>query len=191
MVMRAYSIAKPAKRIWPLQLRKSINVTLFGYWRCVLSVAILLSVCSTGTVSTGQLRCSLGLMIMLGGNILAWAGVWQLSKKTTSGSIIDKKVILLQQKPTVFGWHHYWAAELSVSLWAILFCLVGIGTFILALFAEGTWLEELHGEAYCRYCRQVGQFLGRRAKPEVQTEYPGQFASCTWHYRHIVRRHHL
>ncbi len=31
MVMRAYSIAKPAKRIWPLQLRKSINVTLFGY----------------------------------------------------------------------------------------------------------------------------------------------------------------
>jgi hypothetical protein len=53
-----------------------------------------------------DLRWFFGIVMILGGNILAWTGVWQLSMTTTSGSrgtLGDKRVVSLQQKSAVPG----------------------------------------------------------------------------------------
>jgi len=48
---------------------------------------------------------------------------------------------------------------LSASTWALPALLAGVLAFILATFAEESWLEEIHGEMYREYKEKTPRFL--------------------------------
>jgi protein-S-isoprenylcysteine O-methyltransferase Ste14 len=105
-------------------------------------------------------------LLIVGGYVLAWVGVRQLSLKTTSGSkgpLVTDGLYRYSRNPQyvgdiaiIGGW-----AILSASVLAIPLCLGGILAFVLTPFAEESWLEDLHGDDYQEYCRRVSRFFGR------------------------------
>ena len=55
---------------------------------------------------------------------------------------------------TLVGW-----MILSASVWTIPAVLAGILAFVLAPFAEESWLEEIHGDEYREYLKKAPRFL--------------------------------
>ena len=168
LAMLAFSIIRPSKRIWPPPAQQT--------WQyCVVWLLTLLSF--GGSIVVGLLdwnsldwpavvRWPVGVTLITGGNVLAWAGVRQLSLKTTSGNagpLVTDGLYRYSRNPQyigdiciIAGW-----AILSASHWGLPLCIGGILAFVLTPFAEEPWLEELHGDAYREYCRRVGRFFGR------------------------------
>lgn len=169
LAILAWSVVWPSKRIWPPPAQRSwqyylvwlLTILAFG----ALIVIGLLDWNSLGLPAT--VRWPVGAVLIIGGNILAWIGVQQLSLKTTSGSegpLITSGLYQYSRNPQylgdiaiIAGW-----AILSASVWAIPLCLGGMVAFVLTPFAEESWLEELHGDAYREYCSRVHRFFGRR-----------------------------
>lgn len=174
--MLAYSIARPLQRMWPPPAQKTWQyyvvwlLTLLSYGGFI--AVGLLDWNSLGWPAV--IRWLVGAILIIGGNILAWAGVRQLSLKTTSGSkgpLVMDGLYQYSRNPQyigdiaiIGGW-----AVLSASALAIPLCLGGIIAFVLTPFAEETWLEELHGDEYRDYCSRVGRFFGRRSLPGNQS----------------------
>lgn len=165
----AYSVMWPSKRIWPPPAQQAWQY-YFVWLLTLLSYGGLIAV---GLLDWNSLRWPaavrwpVGVVLIVGGNAVAWAGVRQLSLKTTSGSkgpLITDGLYRYSRNPQyigdiaiICGW-----AILSASEFAIPLCLGGIAAFILTPFAEESWLEKLHGDDYREYCHRVGRFLGRR-----------------------------
>lgn len=182
IAMLVYSIARPSKRMWPPPAQQTWQY-YFVWLLTLLSFGGLIVVGLLDWNSLGWptiVRWPFGLALITAGNVLAWAGVRQLSMKTTSGSrgpLVTGGLYQYSRNPQyigdiaiIGGW-----VILSASLWAFPLCFGGIIAFVLTPFAEETWLEELHGEEYREYCRRVGRFFGRRSLPSNQTS---DFDSC-------------
>ena len=163
-----YSILRPSKRVWPPPAQQTWQyyfvwlLTLLSYGGLI--VVGLLDWNSLGWPAT--VRWPVGVVLIIGGNVLAWVGVRQLSLKTTSGSqgpLVTDGLYRFSRNPQYVGDIAIigGCAILSASIWAIPLCLGGILSFVLTPFAEESWLAELHGDAYLEYCRQVGRFFGR------------------------------
>lgn len=168
LAMLAYSIVRPSKRIWPPPAHQTWQyyfvwlLTLLSYGGFI--VVGLLDWNGLGWPAT--VRWPVGVLLIVGGNVLAWVGVRQLSLKTTSGSkgpLVTDGLYRYCRNPQyvgnitiIGGW-----AILSASVWAIPLCLGGMLAFVLTPFAEESWLEDLHGDDYREYCRRVGRFFGR------------------------------
>lgn len=168
LAMLAYSIVRPSKRIWPPPAQQTWQyyfvwlLTLLSYGGFI--VVGLLDWNGLGWPVV--IRWPVGLVLIIGGNVLAWSGLRQLSLKTTSGSkgpLVTDGLYRYSRNPQyigdiaiIGGW-----AILSASVWAIPLCLGGMLAFVLTPFAEESWLEELHGDGYREYCRRVGRFFGR------------------------------
>ena len=98
------------------------------------------------------------------GNLLAWGGVWQFGLKKTSGaegSLVTSGLYRHSRNPqyvgdicTLVGW-----MILSASVWAIPAILAGILAFVLAPFAEESWLEKIHGDEYREYRKSTPRFV--------------------------------
>lgn len=165
--MLVYSVARPSHRIWPPPAQQTwqyyvvwlLTILSFGG----LIFVGLLDWNSLGWPATVQWPVG-GFMIVVG-NILAWAGVRQLSMKTTSGhagQLVTDGLYEYSRNPQyigditiIAGW-----AILSASPWAIPLCIGGILAFLITPFAEEPWLESLHGDAYRDYRRRVPRFFG-------------------------------
>ena len=168
LAMLAYSIVRPSKRIWPPPAQQTWQyyfvwlLTLLSYGGFI--VVGLLDWNGLGWPVV--IRWPVGLVLIIGGNVLAWSGLRQLSLMTTSGSkgpLVTDGLYRYSRNPQyigdiaiIGGW-----AILSASVWAIPLCLGGMLAFVLTPFAEESWLEELHGDDYREYCRRVGRFFGR------------------------------
>lgn len=165
----AYSVMRPSKRIWPPPAQQAWQY--YVVW--LLTLLSFGGLIAVGLLDWNSLRWPaavrwpVGVAMIVGGNALAWAGVRQLSLKTTSGSkgpLITDGLYRYSRNPQyigdiaiIFGW-----AILSASAFAIPLCLGGIAAFILTPFAEESWLEKLHGDEYREYCNRVSRFFGRR-----------------------------
>jgi len=166
----AFSIFRPINRLWPPPDQQTWQY-YFVWLLTLLSYGGFIAVGLLDWNSLGWpivIHWPVGATLIIGGNILAWAGVRQLSLKTTSGSkgpLVTDGLYQYSRNPQyigdiaiIGGW-----AILSASAWAIPLCLGGIVAFLLTPLAEETWLEELHGDDYREYCRRVGRFFGRRS----------------------------
>ena len=110
------------------------------------------------------IRWSFGVMLIAVGNLLAWGGVWQFGLKKTSGaegSLVTSRLYRHSRNPqyvgdicTLVGW-----MILSASVWAIPAILAGILAFVLAPFAEESWLEKIHGDEYREYRKSTPRFV--------------------------------
>ncbi|MEM8669292.1 MAG: isoprenylcysteine carboxylmethyltransferase family protein [Planctomycetota bacterium] len=176
LAMLTFSIVRPSKRIWPPPAQQTWQyyfvwlLTLLSYGGFI--VVGLLDWNGLGWPAI--VRWPVGVSLIVGGNVLAWVGVRQLSLKTTSGSkgpLVTNGLYRYSRNPQylgdiaiIGGW-----AILSASVWAIPLCLGGILAFVLTPFAEESWLEDLHGDDYREYCRRVGRFFGRRSPADNQS----------------------
>ncbi len=168
IAMLAYSIMQPSKRLWP-PLAQQTWQYYFAWLLTLLSFGGFIAVGLLDWNSLGWsaiVRWPIGLVMIVGGNVLAWVGVRQLSMETTSGSkgpLVTDGLYQYSRNPQYFGdiaiiggW-----AILSASVWTFPLCFCGILALVLTPFAEESWLEELHGDAYREYCRRVSRFFGR------------------------------
>lgn len=177
LAMLTHSIIRPSERIWPPPAQQT--------WQYYL-VWLLTLLSFGGLVTVGlldwnsldwpaTLRWPSGLLMIIGGNLLAWAGVRQLSLKTTSGSkgpLVTDGLYRHSRNPQylgdiliIGGW-----VLLSASMWVIPLCLGAIAAFVLTPFAEEPWLENLHGDDYREYCKQVGRFFVGTGKRTPRTD---------------------
>lgn len=172
IAMLAYSIMRPSRRLWPPRAQQTWQY-YFAWLLTLLSFGGFIAVGLLDWNSLGWpaiFRWPIGLALIIGGNVLAWVGVRQISMKTTSGSkgpLVTDGLYQYGRNPQylgdiaiIVGW-----AILSSSLWAMPLCVGGIIAFVLTPFAEETWLEELHGADYREYCSRVSRFFGRRSLP--------------------------
>ncbi|MCO6042734.1 isoprenylcysteine carboxylmethyltransferase family protein [Aeoliella sp. ICT_H6.2] len=162
-----YSIVRPENRVWPPPGQQT--------WQYVL-VWLLTILAFAGFVVVGVLdwnslgwpvmfRWPIGSVLIVGGNVLAWVGVRQLSLKTTSGSkgpLVTDGLYRYSRNPQylgdiaiISGW-----AILSASYFAIPLCLGAIIAFAITPLAEEPWLQEIHGDIYREYFNKVPRFLG-------------------------------
>lgn len=168
IALLVYSILQPSKRIWPPPGQQTWQY-YFVWLLTLLSFGGFIAVGLLDWNSLGWpaiVRWPVGAGLIVGGNGLAWIGLRQLSLKTTSGSkgpLVTEGLYQYSRNPQylgdiaiIGGW-----AILSASGWAIPLSLGGIVVFALTPFAEESWLEELHGDAYREYRSRVGRFLGR------------------------------
>ncbi|MCA9212462.1 MAG: DUF1295 domain-containing protein [Planctomycetales bacterium] len=126
LAILAYSIVRPSKRIWPPPAQQTWQyyfvwlLTLLSFGGFI--VVGLLDWNSLGWAAI--VRWPIGVLLIVGGNVLAWVGVRQLSLKTTSGSkgpLVTDGLYRYSRNPQylediaiVGGW-----AVLSASVWAI------------------------------------------------------------------------
>lgn len=168
-----YSIIKPANRIWPPSEQHTWQYV--AVW--ILPILGFAGIVVVGLMDWNSLswpdsvRWPLGLTLIVGGNVLAWVGVSQLSLKTTSGSkgpLVTDGLYRYSRNPQylgdfaiIVGW-----AILSASQWAIPLCVGGVVVFVITPFAEEPWLRVIHGEVYRDYCKTVPRFLLTRLQAE-------------------------
>jgi len=162
----AFSIAKPEKRIWPPPAQQTWQY-YFVWVPTLLSflLFIIIGIADWNSLNWPALiRWPIGVLLITTGNLLAWGGVWQFGLKKTSGaegSLVTSGLYRYSRNPqyvgdicTLVGW-----MILSASIWAIPAVLAGILAFVLAPFAEESWLEEIHGDEYREYFKKAPRFL--------------------------------
>ena len=162
----AFSIAKPDKRIWPPPAQQTWQY-YFVWGPTLLSflLFIIIGIADWNSLNWPALiRWPIGVLLITTGNLLAWGGVWQFGLKKTSGaegSLVTSGLYRYSRNPqyvgdicTLVGW-----MILSASIWAIPAVLAGILAFVLAPFAEESWLEEIHGDEYREYFKKAPRFL--------------------------------
>ncbi len=161
-----YSIARPDRRIWPPAAQQTWEY-YFVWVPTLLSflLIIVIGIADWNSLNWPALiRWSFGVMLIAVGNLLAWGGVWQFGLKKTSGaegSLVTSGLYRHSRNPqyvgdicTLVGW-----MILSASVWAIPAILAGILAFVLAPFAEESWLEKIHGDEYREYRKSTPRFV--------------------------------
>lgn len=164
--MLLWSVLKPEKRIWPPR-----NATLaikFRVW--FLTILIFASAFLLGTLDWNSfnwpslLRWSIGLPLIVIGNLIVWRGVNKIGIAATSGEatgLVTDGLYSWSRNPQyaadiaiLFGW-----AVLSASLWALPVLVVGLAVLLIAPFAEEPWLEETYEAQYRDYMQSVRRYI--------------------------------
>ena len=164
--MMVWSIAAPARRVWPP--RHSTFLHRITVW--LLTIVVFVSAFALGVLGWNQLewpvaiRWGLGLPLIVLGNLLVWAGVVQLGLDATGGAIGTLKTTGLyrySRNPQyvadvgiLLGWQLY-----SASYWAMPVVAAGILTLLLAPIAEEPWLKAHYGNDYVSYFSKTPRFL--------------------------------
>lgn len=150
-----WSIAFPARRIWP---PKTYNAwTPIVVW--VPTFALLGTLIALGVIGWGQMelpawmRYGLGIPIVVLSNIVVWSAVLRFGIAQTGGAEGTLKTDGLyrySRNPQyvadacmIFGW-----LLLSSSATALLVGAAAIFLLLLAPFAEESWMKERYGGAY-------------------------------------------
>lgn len=161
-----WSIIYPAKRVWP-----PVNATIGIKMRVwVATIAIFVAAFVLGVMDWNALawpefaRWSVGLTLIVSGNVVVWRGVLNIGFDATSGEVDTLKTDGLyawSRNPQyvadmaiLLGW-----AVLSASVWAVVIAALGIVVLGVAPLAEEPWLEEHYGQQYRDYRAKVRRYL--------------------------------
>ena len=162
-----WSIACPARRIWPPKA--------YSVWTPILvwvpTFALFGTLIALGVIGWGQMelpvwmRYGLGIPIIVLSNIVVWSAVREFGIAQTGGAEGTLKTDGLyrySRNPQyvadalmVFGW-----LLLSSSTEALLVGATAIFVLLLAPFAEESWMKERYGAAYEAYMKATPRFFG-------------------------------
>ena len=161
-----WSIRYPDQRIWPPQRSTSLHKAV-GWSQAVVVFASAAAVGVLDWNSLGLpavLRWSLGLLLLVLGNLIAWGGVVQIGMAVSSGDVdtlVTSGLYRYSRNPQYLadiailsGW-----AVLSASFWVLPIAIAGIGVLAIAPFAEEPWLSKVYGAEYDRYLNQTPRDL--------------------------------
>lgn len=179
----SFSLVRPHARVWPPPGRHSWQLHLV-WWLTVVSTAgiVLSGILDWNSGPLGHwLRLPVGAALVLGGLLLALAGINTLGRHATlglEGTLIETGPYRWTRNPqyvgdmaTLLGW-----AMICNSGRTSWLAMLAIACFALTPFTEEPWLREQYGEAYEAYRSRVARFLGRprrrlMARPEsVETK---------------------
>ena len=161
-----WSVAYPARRLWPPPARASwqFRSTWFLFYLSIGLNAALLILDWNSWIFESNLRFVLGVPIALIGTLLI---AWGLATLGTQNSLGLRDAFVVSG-PYVFTRNPQYMAYMivfvglsfianSVHLWITHVLLILI--FALLPLAEESWLEEQYGEDYIKYKRGTSRFL--------------------------------
>ena len=160
------SIVKPAWRVWPP--RKPGAAATAIVW--VISVGVFAGTFAAGLLEwnawnwPAALRWSLGVPLILVGNLLLWRGVFQLGFSTTSGAkgeLNRTGLYRWTRNPQYIGDISMLAGWvfLSASGAALFLALLAFTIHLLLPRAEEPWLRARLGRPYEDYLETVPRFI--------------------------------
>lgn len=161
-----WSIVHPERRVWPpKEATKGIKIRVWAATVAVFSATFVLGISNWNSMDwPAEIRWGVGLMLIIVGNIVVWAGVVKIGFAATSGEVSELQTDGLYRysrnpqyvadMAILVGW-----AVLSASGWAALVAAVGILTLAIAPFAEEPWLEENYGELFRSYKSCVRRYI--------------------------------
>ena len=161
-----WSIAYPARRIWP---PKAYSVwTPIVVW--VPTFALSGTLIALGVIGWGQMelpawiRYGLGIPIVVLSNIVVWSAVRRFGIAQTGGAegtLKTNGLYRYSRNPQyvadafmIFGW-----LILSASPNALAVGILAIAVLMIAPFAEEPWLRERFGRAFDDYCARTRRYL--------------------------------
>ncbi|WP_298861052.1 PEMT/PEM2 methyltransferase family protein [uncultured Sulfitobacter sp.] len=166
LVAFGWSIAFPERRIWPP--KEATTGIKLRVWLATISIFIATFVLGIADWNSfdwpAPARWTIGLGLMITGNVVVWMGVRKIGLGATSGEVAELKTDGLyrySRNPQyvadmviLIGW-----AVLSASGWAA--CVATFGVIVLAAapFAEEPWLEDVYGADYRTYKGKVRRYL--------------------------------
>ena len=161
-----WSIAYPAKRIWPPKTYSAWTPVVV--W--VPTFALFGTLIALGVIGWGQmelptwLRYGLGIPIVVLSNIVVWSAVQRFGIAQTGGAEGTLKTDGLyrySRNPQyvadafmIFGW-----LVLSASPIALVVGILAIAVLMIAPFAEEPWLRERFGGEFDDYCARTRRYL--------------------------------
>lgn len=168
------SIFYPKRRIWPPPRKWSWQfIAIWSLSIGAITGGALLAVLDYNTfVIRHWIRFPIGIILFVGGNVLAFWGVKTLGAHASSGlkhRLVTSGPYRYTRNPQYLGDIMIFLGVilLSNSFYATIVCIFGIILFLLMPFAEEPWLREVYGEEYIEYCRRVPRYLGfKRLKKE-------------------------
>lgn len=164
----AFSLVRPQARVWPPADRHSWQFHVV-WWLTAVSTAgiVLTGILDWNSGPLGHwLRLPVGAALLLGGLLLALAGITTLGGHATlglEGRLIESGLYRWTRNPQYVG-------DIAALLgWAMLcnsgrtwwVAMLAMACFAVTPFAEEPWLREQYGEAYDAYRSRVSRFLGR------------------------------
>lgn len=161
-----WSIAYPARRVWPP--KRYTALTPFLVWVptfTLFGVLILLGVWGWADLAIPSwVRFGVGLPLILIGNIVVWMEVSHFGVPQTGGAkgnLRTEGMYRYSRNPQymadigiVIGW-----MILSAAPWAIVLGLAGIAVLIAAPFSEEPWLKDQYGSTFENYSSKVRRFF--------------------------------
>ena len=154
------SIFRPEQRVW--QPENSTALHRFVVWALTsagFGSAIFIGLAEWGTLDVpALLRWELGLLLIVFGNVVVWAGVLHLGFAATSGAKGSLRTTGLYR----YSRNPQYLADIailvgigilsaSIMSWPVI--ITGIVALALAPFSEEPWLLEKYGDAYAEYLR--------------------------------------
>lgn len=162
----AWSIAFPDRRVWPP--KEATTGIKFRVWLATIAIfgaTFVLGVVNWNSFGwSAPVRWSVGVPLILMGNLVVWMGVRKIGFGATSGEVAELKTdgpYRYSRNPQyvadmviLLGW-----AVLSASGWAV--CIASIGVVVLAVapLAEESWLEDNYGDQFQEYKMRVRRYL--------------------------------
>jgi protein-S-isoprenylcysteine O-methyltransferase Ste14 len=166
LVGTLWSIAFPAKRIWPPPGRRSWQHVLT--WVCFYAVfglnAALFVLDWNSWIFSSPLRLIVGVPLALVGGLLVSWGVATLGTRNTSGlksGFVSSGPYRFTRNPQYLGDMILFVGLSIIAnsplLWITHALLILV--FAATPLSEEPWLEEQYGEAYAEYRRATSRFL--------------------------------
>ena len=161
-----YSIAYPAKRIWPPSKKwawRYIATWFLFYATVTLDVILAFLTWDTWSISS-EIRLFIGIPIsIIGGMLVTW-GIFTLGIANTYGSrngFINNGPYQFTRNPQYFGDIILFIGLSLVanSLYVAIFLLLLAITFCITPLSEESWLYEQYGNEYVKYKSDTSRFL--------------------------------
>lgn len=161
-----WSIARPEQRVWPPDhATAAIKFRVWFITVLIFAAAFLLGLLDWNRLDwPASIRWSIGLPLILVGNIVVWRGVHKIGMAATSGEASGLKTDglygwsrnpqYLADMTILIGW-----GILAASLWTLPILAIGCAVLLIAPFAEEPWLEESYGELYRTYKSTVRRYI--------------------------------
>lgn len=171
-----WSIYRPEQRVWPPEHSTALHRFLVWALTCIgFGSAIFIGFAEWGVLDTPAiLRWGLGLLLIILGNAVVWAGVFHLGFAATSGaegSLRTTGLYRYSRNPQYLADIAILAGigilSASIMSWPVI--ITGIAALALAPFAEEPWLLGKYGNAYAGYLKVAPRFLWCTAQARLVT----------------------
>ena len=164
------SITFPNKRIWPPPSKNSWQYRyIWGFCGLWLIAGVGLCILDWQPSSPLQLlRYSIGIILVISGNVFAFWGMKTLSTHQTLGL----KGVFTRDGPYRFSRNPQYIGDILILIGFIIlagswrvFLSFGLAIiwFAITPFSEEPWLKEQYGEEYIKYTQEINRYFSFRS----------------------------